>query len=357
MTQDNRPVNLDFDLPAQPQSLVKLAALLREDDINLNAISALIEADMSFAAAVMKAVNSPLYGLKGRVQSVQQAVTYLGVREISAIAYEAGLQAAFPQVPQLVAVWERASIRGLLMGRLAQALSMEAWSAHTAGLFEECGKAVLYKHAPEQYAPMLAAARDDVHLVELERAAFGCGHDDVGANLCEAWGLTPAAVASVRGLLMGRLAQALSMEAWGAHTAGLFEECGKAVLYKHAPAVYAPMLAAAADDVALVELERQAFGVSHDEVGARLCDAWGLAPAAVASVRHHVGIQSSLRLPRVSHRYICVLSALAHTITNDPEQLDDVAMKLAPQAMLDQSSLLRGLHRVKDKIDEAIANG
>ena len=269
MTEDNRPVNLDFDLPAQPQSLVKLAALLREDDINLNAISALIEGDMSFAAAVMKAVNSPLYGLKGRVQSVQQAVTYLGVREISGIAYEAGLQAAFPKVPQLVAIWDRASVRGLLMGRLAQALSMEAWSAHTAGLFEECGKAVLYRHAPEKYAPMLASARDDVHLVELERAAFGCGHDDVGANLCEAWGLTPA---------------------------------------------------------------------------------------AIASVRHHISIHTSMRLPRVSHRYICVLSALAYTIVNEPSQLDEVAMKLAPQAMLDQTSLLRGLHRVKDKIDEALAN-
>ena len=31
-------------------------------------------------------------------------------------------------------------------------------------------------------------------------------------------------------------------------------------------------------------------------------------------------------------------------------------MKLAPQAMLDQTSLLRGLHRVKAKIDEALAN-
>ncbi len=63
-----------------------------------------------------------------------------------------------------------------------------------------------------------------------------------------------------------------------------------------------------------------------------------------------------MRLPRVSHRYICVLSALAHTIVNEPAQLDEVAMKLAPQAMLDQSSLLRGLHRVEDKIDEALAN-
>jgi len=267
---DHKPVNVDFDLPAQPQSLVKLSALLQSEDVNLNDVGALIDADMSFAAAVMKAVNSPVYGLKGRVQSVQQAVTYLGVREISAIAYETGLQAAFPPVPALVAVWERARLRGLIMGRLAQALSMEAWGAHTAGLFEECGKAVLYKHDPDGYAPMLARGVSDVELVELERAAYG---------------------------------------------------------------------------------------TSHDEVGARLCEAWGLSPAAVASVRHHVDIHATLRLPRVSHRYICVLSALAHTIVNDPARLEEVAMKLAPQAMLDQTSLLRGLQRVKDKIDEAIANG
>jgi HD-like signal output (HDOD) protein len=267
MTAEQNPVNLEFDLPALPQTLVQLAALLRQEETSLNDISTLIEADMSFAAAVMKAVNAPLYGLQGRVRSVQEAVTYLGVREISALAYESGLRAAFPQVPELHAVWERARVRGLLMGRLAHALSMEAWGAHTAGLFEECGKAVLYRHAPQAYAPMLAQA---------------------------------------------------------------------------------------ADDVALVELERQAFGIGHDEVGARLCEAWGLAPAAVASVRHHVDIHATLRLPRVSHRYICVLSALAETITRSPERLDEVAMKLAPQAMLDQSSLLRGLQRIKDKIDEAL---
>jgi hypothetical protein len=128
------------------------------------------------------------------------------------------------------------------------------------------------------------------------------------------------------------------------------------VLYRHSPEKYAPMLAAARSDAELVEMEHAAFGCGHDDVGANLCEAWGLTPAAVASVRHHISIHDTLRLPRVSHRYICVLSALAHTITNEPSQLDEVAMKLAPQAMLDQTSLLRGLHRVKDKIDEALAN-
>ncbi|MDE2277909.1 MAG: HDOD domain-containing protein, partial [Burkholderiales bacterium] len=73
---------LDIDIPAQPQALVQLSLLLAEEDINLLAAASLIETDMALAAAVLKAVNSSLYGLKGRVQSVQQAITYLGMREV-----------------------------------------------------------------------------------------------------------------------------------------------------------------------------------------------------------------------------------------------------------------------------------
>lgn len=266
---DPKLQSLSIDVPAPPQSLAKLAALLADENVELFTVGALIENDMALAAAVMKAVSAPLYGLRGRVQSVQQAITYLGLREISAVAYEVGLRAVFPQAPELAVVWERAALRGMLMGRLAQALSMEAWAAHTAGLFEECGKAVLFRHAPD---------------------------------------------------------------------------------------VYLPMLRAAADDVALVEAERAAFGISHDELGARLCESWGLSPACVASVRHHVSVQHTHRLPRVPHRYVCVLSALADTIMTEPDKLEEVALALAPQAMLDQTSLLRGVRRVKDKIDEAIAS-
>ena len=81
---------LDIDIPSQPQSLVQLSLLLADEDIDVRACAALIENDMALAAAVMKAVNSSLYGLRGRVQSVQQAVTYLGMREVAAITFEMG---------------------------------------------------------------------------------------------------------------------------------------------------------------------------------------------------------------------------------------------------------------------------
>lgn len=190
--------SLDIDIPAQPEALVKLSLLLAEEDINLSAAAELIEGDMALAAAVMKAVNSSLYGLKGRVQSVMQAITYLGMREVAAITFEMGLRAAFPPAPELEPLWQRAGLRGLLMGRLAQKMSLDAWAAHSAGLFEECGKAVLFRHAPDHYRAMLRAAGGDVELAQLEHAGFGVSHEALGAALCESWGLAPAAVASVR---------------------------------------------------------------------------------------------------------------------------------------------------------------
>jgi HD-like signal output (HDOD) protein len=197
--------SLEIAIPAQPQALVKLSLLMAEEELNLAEAAELIEADMALAAAVMKAVNSSLYGLKGRVQTVHQALAYLGMREVAAITFEMGLRAAFPPAPELEPLWRRAALRGLVMGRLAQRLGLDGWAAHSAGLFEECGKAVLFRHAPDHYRSMLRAAQHDGELVTLEHTGFGVSHDALGAALCDSWGLAAAAVASVRHHVLAQL--------------------------------------------------------------------------------------------------------------------------------------------------------
>jgi len=189
---------LTIDIPSQPEALVKLSLLLAQDDVDLKALAALIESDMALAAAVLKAVNSSLYGLTGRVQSVQQAITYLGTREVAAVTFEMGLRAVFPHAPELQPIWDRAARRGLIMGRIGAMLNVDPWAAHSAGLFEECGKAVLFRHSSARYRTMLNSASDEAELLALEHAAFGVGNDKLGAALCDSWGLAGSAVASVR---------------------------------------------------------------------------------------------------------------------------------------------------------------
>ena len=271
MPVDPQLRSLNIDIPAQPESLVRLSLLLADDEVNLHAVSALIGSDMALASAVLKAVNSSLYGLSGRVQSVQQAITYLGTREVAAVTFEMGLRAVFPVAAVLDPVWQRASVRGLLMGRIGQALSVDPWASHSAGLFEECGKAVLYRHSAKRYRPLLDAAESDEELLMLEHAEFG---------------------------------------------------------------------------------------VSHDALGAALCESWGLAASAVASVRYHVVVNATLELPmHVQRRSICAISALAHALMSDPARLDEVATRIAPQADMEPTLVLRGARRVQEQIEAAVARG
>ncbi len=198
MPVDPKLRSLSVDIPAPPDALVKLSLLLADEEVNLQAVSALISSDMALASAVLKAVNSSLYGLRGRVQSVHQAITHLGTREVAAVTFEMGLRAVFPAAPELDPLWERASVRSLLMSRMGVALNVDPWAAHSAGLFEECGKAVLFRHSSQRYRAMLREAADDEELLLLEHAEFGVSHDALGAALCESWGLSAVATASVR---------------------------------------------------------------------------------------------------------------------------------------------------------------
>lgn len=272
MPVDAKLRTLDIDIPSQPESLLRLSLLMAEDQTNMTALSSLIESDMGLAAAVLKAVNSSLYGLSGRVQTVQQAITYLGTREVAGIVLEIGLRAVFPPTPELQQMWQRAAQRGVVMGRLATSLQMDAWAAHSAGLFEECGKAVLFRHAPDHYRSVLRAATNDVELVELEAAAFG---------------------------------------------------------------------------------------VSHDALGAALCESWGLSPAAVASVRHHVAAQAELDVPAaVNRRSILALSVVAASMVNDADEaLDESVVRIAPLCDIDTHGLLRAARRVQDQMAQAAARG
>lgn len=265
MSVDPELRSLDIEIPAQPEVLVKLSVLMAEDEIDLLAVSALVEGDMALAAAVLKAVNSSLYGLRGRVQTVHQALTYLGMREVSAIAFEMSLRAAFPPAAELDPVWDRAARRGLMMGRIGQMLGIDPWAAHSAGLFEECGKAVLYRHAPQHYPAMLRAASTDTELCDLETAAFG---------------------------------------------------------------------------------------VSHDALGAALCESWGLAPAAVASVRHHVTLQASGEMPEaLQRRGVAAISAIVHSLMNEPDALESQVNAIAPQAQIDPAAALRAARRVQEQLE------
>ncbi|MGQ0597968.1 HDOD domain-containing protein [Aquabacterium sp.] len=190
--------NLNIDLPACPSTLVKLSLLMAEEDSSIDQLSSLIETDMALSSAVVRTVNSALFGLLKRVETVHEGIRYLGMAQVAGLTYEIGLRGAFPPSPLLQQIWDRAGVRGLAMGRIARQLDVDPWQAHTSGLFAETGRAVLYAYDRQRYQALEADTHDEALLCAAEIEAFGVSHSALGAALCQSWGLSRDVADSVR---------------------------------------------------------------------------------------------------------------------------------------------------------------
>ena len=56
-----------------------------------------------------------------------------------------------------------------------------------AGLIQEIGILAYWVIMPEEYGKIFASAPDHDELLEMERKAFGAGHDELGYALLKKW--------------------------------------------------------------------------------------------------------------------------------------------------------------------------
>ena len=85
----------DIGIPPCPAILTKLMQEMRHDEPNFAKLGKLIGADVSLAAAMLKTVNSPFYGLRTRATSIQQALALLGLRHVAQLVTGLLLRDAF----------------------------------------------------------------------------------------------------------------------------------------------------------------------------------------------------------------------------------------------------------------------
>ncbi len=109
--------------------------------------------------------------------------------------------------------------------------------------------------------------------------------------------------------------------------AGLLHDLGIMVLLENEPAQYQPMWhKAAGDESRLAELEREAFGTTHGELGALILKLWSLPEAVIDAVAHSHTVDH-IDAPGLSVQARAVLAAewlLASSGADVPEPLESV---------------------------------
>ncbi|MCC6535524.1 MAG: HDOD domain-containing protein [Burkholderiales bacterium] len=183
----------EIGIPPCPAVLAEFMAEANRDEPDFRRLSHLVNRDVALAASVLKAINSPFYGLAKKARTVQDALALLGLRETSRLIAGLLLRRAFASSPSpaMYEFWDASSRIAMITAYLARELEVARLDeAHTFALFRDCGIPVLLARYPE-YEQLLTMTRceNEHRRSALERSRYGFDHALVGATLAQSWHL------------------------------------------------------------------------------------------------------------------------------------------------------------------------
>jgi len=191
-------------LPSLPAVVTQLMDLMQRQDVSLEQVSTTLSLDQALSARVLQLANSPFYGVSGRVHSIRDGVSILGLRQLGTLVLAAVLSAQFEHLHgralRLDEFWRHAIACAVAARALAQSQGMDPAMAFTAGLLHDVGRLVLDQQHPAEMSQAVAWAQaHDLSHEETESELLAVSHSEVGGWVADHWRLPVSVVAAIQG--------------------------------------------------------------------------------------------------------------------------------------------------------------
>lgn len=193
---------VDIGIPPCPAILNRFMLEAAKDEPDYNRLASIIVTDVGLSAGLIKTANSPFFGMRQRIRSVNEALAILGLNVASRAVAGIILRNTFPNVPNLERFWDASARIARLSGWLVQRFEirgLQAEDACTFGLFRDCGIPVLLTRF-SNYEEVLATANQNAvqSFTEIEDAEFQTNHAMIGCILAQSWWLPEEICLAIR---------------------------------------------------------------------------------------------------------------------------------------------------------------
>lgn len=192
-------------LPSLSSINKALQGLLMAEQRYSAQISEIVRRDPSLTARLLRLVNSVYYGLTTPVNSIEEAVFYLGVRQIRQLTMVTPIIEDFQRLTRHCAFpwrefWQHCIGTAILTREVVSAVQSPAdESDYVAGLVHDMGKIVMAWTAPEHFTEIHRLASQGAQdLIAIENEVFGMDHCELGALYLERHRLPDLMIKSAR---------------------------------------------------------------------------------------------------------------------------------------------------------------
>ncbi len=182
-------IQLTGDLPAMPHIAAQIMQKLAGSEASPREIHELIVKDPGLAARILKAANSPFYGVSRSVSSIKEATLLMGFDSISSLVMTAVMKDVFSKVSnEGQRLWEHSICCAVASKHIGGALRVRnVEEAFLAGLIHDIGKSVLFQQVPGTMRDIISMANERKNFWDAERELFGFTHAEVGRLLAQKW--------------------------------------------------------------------------------------------------------------------------------------------------------------------------
>ncbi|CAB1056530.1 hypothetical protein D1BOALGB6SA_1267 [Olavius sp. associated proteobacterium Delta 1] len=190
--------------PSMPQAVIKLRALLTEEDVSSDEIVGILRHDPGLAANVLRLANSAYFGIPNKVSTLKHAVTLLGVERFAQIAVTASMNKVMDRAVDGYGLspgelW----LHSIAVSSTAEALAKNKKLAghhdfFSPALLHDLGKLVLGEFVKKELPEIERLVAKGVPIAIAEKEVLGTDHAEIGALILSKWRLPGDLINAVR---------------------------------------------------------------------------------------------------------------------------------------------------------------
>jgi len=201
MTSIDAIVKQIKQLEPLPQVTNRVMELVQDSRSSMNDLAKIVGFDQALTANILKVCNSAYFGLNKQVESVQQAIVYLGMDQVVDLVLMSGASRnlnAQHKGYDLGAgeLWKYSVSSAILARELALKLGADNKQLiFTAALLKDIGKVVLQQFVAESFRDINElVAHQGYSFREAEKEILGIDHAELGGLVAKQWNFSSAMV-------------------------------------------------------------------------------------------------------------------------------------------------------------------
>ncbi|WP_162273939.1 GGDEF domain-containing protein [Mariniblastus fucicola] len=189
-------------LPSLPGVAQRMLEIAQQDEPSYRELSEAIRADAVISGRVLKTVNSALFALRPKVESIEDAIPRLGISTLRTLMLSFHLsswKASSPDTQNAFrSIWRSCLTQAVIAELLAEKAELESSVCFTGGLIQDIGILAMVTELGEDYISNVLYSSSHFHIADREKEQFGFTHVDVTGEILKRWNMGHAFIDATR---------------------------------------------------------------------------------------------------------------------------------------------------------------